>query len=73
MNVKSMLSRVVIDKYYCLARPHEGLNGDTPVPSAKLESAADASRFFDSRGRRFTTPLHPEWPPNLLLHQTNTK
>jgi hypothetical protein len=33
-----------IEEYYHLARPHQGLNGDTPVLSAKPESAANVSR-----------------------------
>ena len=39
------LPKEFIEEYYQLARPHQGLNGDTPVPSAKPESAADASRL----------------------------
>jgi putative transposase len=39
------LLKEFIEEYYHLARPHQGLNGDTPVPSAKPESAADASRL----------------------------
>jgi putative transposase len=34
-----------IEEYYRLSRPHQGLNGETPVPSPKPESAADASRL----------------------------
>ena len=34
-----------IEEYYHRARPHQGLNGDTPVPSAKPEPAADGNRF----------------------------
>jgi len=34
-----------IEGYYHRARPHQGLNGDTPVPSAKPEPAADGSRL----------------------------
>jgi putative transposase len=39
------LLKEFIEEYYHLARPHQGLNGDTPVPNAKPESAADASRL----------------------------
>ena len=39
------LLKEFIEEYYHLARPHQGLNGDTPVPSAKPESAADVSRL----------------------------
>ena len=34
-----------IEEYYHLARPHQGLNGHTPVPSGKPEPAADVSRL----------------------------
>ena len=34
-----------IEEYYHLARPHQGLNCDTPVPSPKPESAADVNRL----------------------------
>jgi hypothetical protein len=40
------LLKEFIDEYYHLARPHQGLDGDTPVPSAKPESAADARRLL---------------------------
>jgi hypothetical protein len=54
------LLKEFIEGYYHRARPHQGLHGDTPVPSAKPEPVADVSRFgFNSRGRRFTSPLHP--------------
>jgi putative transposase len=39
------LLKEFIEEYYHLARPHQGLNGDTPFPSAKPESAADVSRL----------------------------
>jgi putative transposase len=39
------LLKEFIEEYYHLARPHQGLDGDTPVPSAKPEPAADASRL----------------------------
>ena len=34
-----------IEEYYHLARPHQGLNGDTPVSRAKPELAADVGRL----------------------------
>jgi putative transposase len=37
-----------IEEYYHLARPHQGLNGDTPVPSAKPEPSADVSRLVST-------------------------
>jgi hypothetical protein len=41
------LLKEFIEEYYHLARPHQGLNCDTPVPSAKPEPiAAMASRWF---------------------------
>jgi hypothetical protein len=39
------LLKEFIEEYYHLARPHQGLNGDTPVLSAKPEPAADVSRL----------------------------
>ena len=33
------------EEYYHRARPHQGLYGDTPVPNAKPESAANVSRL----------------------------
>ena len=39
------LLKEFIEEYYHLARPHQGLNGETPVLSAKPESAADVSRL----------------------------
>jgi len=39
------LLKEFIEGYYHLARPHQGLNGDAPVPSAKPEPAADGSRL----------------------------
>jgi len=39
------LLKEFIEEYYHLARPHQGLNGDTPVPTAKPEPAADVSRL----------------------------
>ena len=39
------LLKEFIEGYYHRARPHQGLNGDSPVPSAKLEPAADGSRL----------------------------
>jgi hypothetical protein len=39
------LLKEFIEEYYHLARPHQGLNGDTPVPNAKPELAADESRL----------------------------
>ena len=38
-----------IEEYYHLARPHQGLNGDTPVPRAKPESAAGVTRLVSIR------------------------
>ena len=37
------LLKEFIEDYYHLARPHQGLNGDTPVPSDKPEPTADVS------------------------------
>ena len=34
-----------IEGYYHRARPHQGLHGDTPIPSVKPEPVADASRL----------------------------
>ena len=54
------LLKEFIEEYYHRARPHQGLQGDTPVPSVKAEPATEwESLGFDSRGRRFTSPLHP--------------
>src|SRR6516164_1447650 len=39
------LLKEFIEGYYHRARPHQGLQGDTPVPSAKPEPAADGSRL----------------------------
>jgi putative transposase len=39
------LLKEFIEEYYHLARPHQGLNGETPVLSAKPEPAADVSRL----------------------------
>jgi transposase InsO family protein len=39
------LLKEFIEKYYHRARPHQGLNGDTPVSSAKPEPVADGSRL----------------------------
>ena len=39
------LLKEFIEEYYHLARPHQGLNGDTPVLRAKPESAANVSRL----------------------------
>src|SRR5215470_12029023 len=39
------LLKEFIEGYYHRARPHQGLHGDTPVPSAKPEPVADASRL----------------------------
>jgi transposase InsO family protein len=36
-----------IEEYYHLARPHQGLNGDTPVLRAKPEPAANAHSAFE--------------------------
>ena len=69
------LLKEFIEEYYHLARPHQGLNGDTPVPSAKPESAADASRLVSIPVvGGLTSPVHASGSlTNLLLHQTNTK
>ena len=40
-----LLLKEFIEEYYHLARPHQGLNGDTSVPSAKPEPAGDVSRL----------------------------
>ena len=48
-----------IEEYYHLARPHQGLDGDTPVPSAKPEAAADASRLVSIPVVGGLQPLHP--------------
>ena len=34
-----------IEEYYHLARPHQGLNGDTPVPSGKPKPTAEVTRL----------------------------
>ena len=39
------LLKEFIEEYYHLARPHQGLNGDTPVLRAKPEPAANVSRL----------------------------
>jgi len=39
------LLKEFIEEYYHLARPHQGLHGDTPVPNIKPEPAADGSRL----------------------------
>jgi hypothetical protein len=39
------LLKEFMEGYYHRARPHQGLQGDTPVPSAKPEPAADGSRL----------------------------
>jgi len=39
------LLKEFIEGYYHRARPHQGLHGDTPVPSAKPEPVADGSRL----------------------------
>jgi putative transposase len=37
------LLKEFVEQYYHLARPHQGLDGDTPFPTNKPESAAGAS------------------------------
>jgi transposase InsO family protein len=68
------LLKEFIAEYYHLARPHQGLNGDTPVPSAKPEPAADVRRLW------FRFPLSAvyitatsEWLPNLLSNKRPQK
>ena len=39
------LLKEFIEGYYHRARPHQGLNGDTPVPSAQYEPVAEVSRL----------------------------
>ena len=39
------LLKEFIKEYYHPARPHQGLNGDTPVLRAKPESAVNVSRL----------------------------
>jgi len=39
------LLKEFIEGYYHRARPHQGLHGDTPVPSVEPEPAADGSRL----------------------------
>ena len=39
------LLKEFIEEYYHLARPHQGLNSDTPFPSAKPKPVADVSRL----------------------------
>jgi hypothetical protein len=39
------LLKEFVEEYYHRARPHQGLHGGTPVPSAKPEPAADVSRL----------------------------
>jgi len=43
------LLKEFIEEYYHRARPHQGLHGDTPVPSAKPEPAANGSRLVSIR------------------------
>jgi transposase InsO family protein len=40
------LLKEYIEAYYHIARPHQGLDGDTPFPSAKPEPVAGASRLI---------------------------
>jgi putative transposase len=40
------LLRQYIDEYYHVARPHQGLGGETPVPHDKHESIAAPTRII---------------------------
>jgi hypothetical protein len=42
------LLKEFIEEYYHPARPHQGLHGGTPVPSATREPAADVSRLVST-------------------------
>jgi putative transposase len=42
------LLKEFMEEYYHRARPHQGLNGETPVPSAKPEAAADGNRLVST-------------------------
>ena len=53
------LLKEFIEGYYHQARPHQGLRGDTPVPSAKPEPAAAGSRLLSIPVVGGTSPLHP--------------
>jgi putative transposase len=44
-HLKGLLNEF-IEQYYHLARPHQGLDGKTPFPSAKHEPMARASRLI---------------------------
>ena len=67
------LLREFVEEYYHRARPHQGLHGDAPVPSAKPEPVADASRLVSIPVVGGLHPATSAWPPNLLLYQTTTK
>jgi Integrase core domain len=47
LNAKHLkgLLKEYVEEHYHQARPHQGLDGDTPFPSAKLEPEAGASRL----------------------------
>ena len=40
------LLREYIDDYYHVARPHQGLDGETPVPQEKPEMIASPTKLF---------------------------
>ncbi len=44
-HLKGLLKQF-IEEYYHVARPHQGLDGDTPLPSTKHETVAGASRLI---------------------------
>ena len=56
-HLKGLLNEF-IEEYYHIARPHQGLDGDTPFPSAKPEAVTGReSPGFDSGCRRSASPL----------------
>ena len=67
------LLKEFIEEYYHRARPHQGLHGETPVPSVKPEPAADGSRLVSIPEVGGYITATSAWPPNLLLYRTTTK
>ena len=43
--LKGLLKEITTEYYY-IARPHQGLNGNTPFPAAKPEPVTEASRLI---------------------------
>jgi transposase InsO family protein len=39
------LLQTFIDEYYHVARPHQGLNGDTPIPQPKMPVISEPSKL----------------------------